>query len=140
MNSVIFETAARLLVALIFVFSLFMLLRGHNLPGGGFIGGLLGAVSFIVYSLARGPAEARKALHMAPEVIASLGLGIALLAGLFSFFMGDPMFTGQWYWVGGDSYETAAFTINSILVFDIGVYLVVLGGILTLAFAFDEET
>lgn len=140
MKSVIFETAARLLVALIFVFSLFMLLRGHNLPGGGFIGGLLGAVSFIVYSLARGPAEARKALHMPPDVISSIGLGIALLAGLFSFFMGDPLFTGQWYWVGGDSYETAAFSINSILVFDIGVYLVVLGGILTLAFAFDEET
>ena len=140
MKSVIFETGARLLVALIFVFSLFMLLRGHNLPGGGFIGGLLGAVSFIVYSLAKGPAEARKPLHMAPETIAAIGLGIALLAGLLSFFMGDPLFTGQWFWIGGDSYDTAVFAPNSILVFDIGVYLVVLGGILSLAFAFDEET
>lgn len=140
MRSVIFETGARLLVALIFVFSLFMLLRGHNLPGGGFIGGLLGAVSFIVYSFAKGSAEARKALHVAPEVISGVGLGIALLAGLFSFFMGDPLFTGQWFWIGGDSYDTAVFAPNSILVFDIGVYLVVLGGILTLAFAFDEET
>ena len=60
--------------------------------------------------------------------------------GCFSFFMGDPLFTGQWFWIGGDSYDTAVFAPNSILVFDIGVYLVVLGGILTLAFAFDEET
>ncbi len=140
MNSIIFTAAARLLVALMFVFSLFMLLRGHHLPGGGFIGGLIGAVSFIVYSLACGPAEARKALRITPEVIAMLGLGIALLAGMFSFFLGDPLFTGQWYWVGGDSYETSAFSLNTVLVFDIGVYLVVLGGILSLTYAFEEET
>lgn len=139
MNSIIFSAAARLLVALLFVFSLFMLLRGHHLPGGGFIGGLIGAVSFIVYSLAVGPAEARSALRLSPEVIATWGLGIALLAGLFAFVNGDPLYTGQWYWVGGDSYETALFSLNSVLVFDIGVYLVVLGGILSLTFAFEEE-
>jgi multicomponent Na+:H+ antiporter subunit B len=140
MNSIIFSAGARLLVALLLVFSLFMLLRGHNLPGGGFIGGLIGAVGFIVYSLACGPAEAKSALRISPEVLGMVGLGIALLAGLASLPFGDPLFTGQWYWVGGDSYETAAFSINSVLVFDIGVYLVVLGGILSLAFAFEEET
>ena len=140
MNSIIFTAGARILVALVFVFSLFMLLRGHHLPGGGFIGGLLGAISFIVYALAVGSAEARAALRVSPEGIAMVGLGIALAAGMVSVLFGDPLFTGQWYWVGGDSYETAAFSINSVLVFDIGVYLVVLGGILSLAFAFDEET
>ena len=129
MNSIIFTAGARILVALLFIFSLFMLLRGHNLPGGGFIGGLLGAVAFIVYSLACGPAEAKSALRVSPEGIAAVGLGIALVAGLVSFFFGDPFFTGQWYWVGGDSYETSLFTINTVLVFDIGVYLVVLGSI-----------
>lgn len=140
MNSVIFSAGARLLVALLFVFSLFMLFRGHNLPGGGFIGGLIGAVAFIVYALACGTGEARAALRTSPEMLGMLGLGIALLAGLASFPFGDPLFTGQWLWVGGDSYETALFSINSVLVFDIGVYLVVLGGILSLAFAFEEET
>jgi len=139
-NSVIFTAASRLLVALIFVFSLFMLFRGHNLPGGGFIGGLIGAVAFIVYSLACSPAEARVALRASPETIAIVGLGIALAAGMASFFFGDPFFTGQWYWVGGDSYETSAFSINTVLVFDVGVYLVVLGGILSLTYAFEEET
>jgi multicomponent Na+:H+ antiporter subunit B len=139
MNSVIFTAGARLLVALLLVFSLFMLLRGHNLPGGGFIGGLIGAVGFIVYALACGTAEAKTALRAPPEVIGMIGLGVALVAGLVSAPFGDPLFTGQWYWVGGDSYETAAFSINSVLVFDIGVYLVVLGGILSLAFAFEEE-
>ncbi|MDD7971451.1 MnhB domain-containing protein [Roseinatronobacter alkalisoli] len=140
MNSIIFTAGARILVALLFVFSLFMLLRGHHLPGGGFIGGLLGAVAFIVYSLACGPAEAKSALRVSPEGIAIVGLGIALVAGLVSFLFGDPFFTGQWYWVGGDSYETSLFSLNTVLVFDIGVYLVVLGSILSLAYAFEEET
>lgn len=140
MNSIIFTAGARILVALLFVFSLFMLLRGHHLPGGGFIGGLIGAVAFIVYSLACGPAEAKVALRVSPEGLAVVGLGIALAAGMVSVFFGDPLFTGQWYWVGGDSYETSVFSINSVLVFDIGVYLVVLGSILSLAYAFEEET
>ncbi|MCC5958701.1 MnhB domain-containing protein [Roseinatronobacter sp. S2] len=140
MNSIIFTAGARILVALLFVFSLFMLLRGHHLPGGGFIGGLLGAVAFIVYSLACGPAEAKSALRASPEGIAAVGLGIALVAGLVAFFFGDPFFTGQWYWVGGDSYETSIFSLNTVLVFDIGVYLVVLGSILSIAYAFEEET
>ena len=140
MNSIIFTAAARLLVALLFVFSLFMLLRGHNLPGGGFIGGLIGAVAFIVYSLACGPDEARKALRIEPEVVAVSGLGIALASGFISLIVGDPLFTGQWYWVGGDSYDTAWFSVSTVLVFDIGVYLVVLGGILSLTYAFEEET
>lgn len=140
MNSIIFTAGARILVALLFVFSLFMLLRGHHLPGGGFIGGLIGAVAFIVYSLACGPTEAKAALRLSPEGIGMIGLGIALAAGMVSIFFGAPLFTGQWYWVGGDSYETSLFSINSVLVFDIGVYLVVLGGILSLAFAFEEET
>ncbi|WP_439560739.1 MnhB domain-containing protein [Roseinatronobacter sp.] len=140
MNSIIFSAGARILVALLFIFSLFMLLRGHHLPGGGFIGGLLGAVAFIVYSLACGPAEAKAALRASPEGIAAVGLGIALVAGFVAFFFGQPFFTGQWYWVGGDSYETSIFSLNTVLVFDIGVYLVVLGSILSIAYAFEEET
>ncbi len=139
MNSIIVTAGARILVALLLVFSVFMLLRGHNLPGGGFIGGLLGATAFIVYAIACGTAEARKALRVSPEGLAMVGLGVALVAGLISALTGDPFFTGQWYWVGGDSYETAAFSINSVLVFDVGVYMVVFGGILSLILMLEEE-
>lgn len=139
MNSIIFSAGARILVALLLVFSIFMLLRGHNLPGGGFIGGLIGAVAFIVYALACGTKEAKAALRISPESVAMIGLGIALLAGLSAAAFGEPLFTGQWIWIGGDSYETALFKPNSVLVFDVGVYLVVLGSIVSLACAFEEE-
>ncbi len=139
MNSIIFSAGARILVALLLVFSIFMLLRGHNLPGGGFIGGLIGAVAFIVYMLACGTREAKAALRISPEAIAMIGLGIALFAGLMAAPFGDALFTGQWAWIGGDSYATAVFKPNSVLVFDVGVYLVVLGSIVSLACAFEEE-
>ena len=139
MNSIILSAGARILVALLLVFSIFMLLRGHHLPGGGFIGGLLGATAFIVYAIAAGTAEARAALRVSPEGFAMVGLGIALLAGLLAAFAGQPLFTGQWIWIGGDSYETASFSLNSVLLFDVGVYMVVFGGILTLVLALEDE-
>lgn len=139
MNSIIFTAGARILVALLLVFSVFLLLRGHNLPGGGFIGGLTGAVGFIVYALACGTREAKAALRLSPEAIAMIGLGIALFAGLLAALAGEPLFTGQWIWIGGDSYDTATLKPNSVLIFDVGVYLVVLGSIVSLACAFEEE-
>ncbi len=139
MKSIILMTGARILLVLMLVFSIFMLLRGHNEPGGGFIGGLIGATAFIVQAVAAGAADARRVLRVSPEALAMVGLGIALLAGLLAGPFLDAPFTGQWYWVGGDSYETAAFSLNTVLVFDVGVYLVVLGSVLSLALSLEEE-
>lgn len=139
MKSIILITGARLLLVLMLVFSVFMLLRGHNEPGGGFIGGLIGATAFIVQAIAAGAADARRVLRVSPEALAVVGLGIALASGLWAGVFAEPPFTGQWYWVGGDSYETSAFSLNTVLVFDVGVYLVVLGSVLSLALSLEEE-
>jgi multicomponent Na+:H+ antiporter subunit B len=80
-NSIILNAATRLLVALLLLFSVFMLLRGHNLPGGGFIGGLIGATGFVLYAIAQGADATRKALRYEPQNIAMIGLGIALASG-----------------------------------------------------------
>jgi multicomponent Na+:H+ antiporter subunit B len=138
MKSVIFEAGARFLVALLLVFSIYMLLRGHNLPGGGFIGGLIGAVGFVIQTIACGTESARKALRVDPSNIAMAGLGIALLAGLFAALFGDALFTGQWLFIGATE-DSKGLPLSSVLVFDIGVYLVVMGAILTLVFALEEE-
>jgi multicomponent Na+:H+ antiporter subunit B len=138
MNSLILTTATRLIVAILLVFSVFMLLRGHNEPGGGFIGGLIGATGFVMYAIACGTAEARAALRAAPEQIAMVGLGVAALAGLASAVFADPLFTGQWLFLGASEGEKG-LPLSTVLVFDIGVYLVVMGGILTLVFALEEE-
>ncbi|MBF9043140.1 Na+/H+ antiporter subunit B [Rhodobacterales bacterium HKCCE4037] len=138
MNSIILNAATRLLVSLLLVFSVYMLLRGHNLPGGGFIGGLIGSTGFILYAIAMGPKACRKALHFEPQNIAMIGLGISLAAGVFPVVMGESFFTGQWIFIG-DRASGDYIPVSSVLVFDIGVYLVVFGAILTLVLALEDE-
>jgi multicomponent Na+:H+ antiporter subunit B len=137
-NSIILNAATRLLTALLLLFSVYMLLRGHNLPGGGFIGGLIGSTGFILYAIAQGSAATRETLKYEPQNIAMIGLGIALGAGVYPVFFGDAFFTGQWWFIG-DFASGDYIPISSVLFFDIGVYLVVFGAILTLVLALEDE-
>ena len=138
MKSVILRAGTRFLSGILLVFSLYMLLRGHNEPGGGFIGGLIGATGFVLYAIACGTRDARKALRVPPQDIAVVGLGTALVAGLIAALFGDALFTGQWLFLGGSETEKG-FPLSTVLIFDIGVYLVVFGSILSLVFAMEEE-
>ena len=140
-NSIILNAATRLLTALLLLFSVFMLLRGHNEPGGGFIGGLIGSTGFILYAIAQGAQATRDALKFEPQNIAMVGLGVALVAGVFAAVFGEAFFTGQWWFAGADPWIPGdkGLPISSVLVFDIGVYLVVFGAILTLVLALEEE-
>lgn len=131
MRSVILTTASRLLIALLLVFSVYMLLRGHNYPGGGFIGGLIAASGFVLYAIAAGPPVARDALYFTPRGIGFFGLALALIAGAMSALAGDDFFTGQWLILGD-------IALSSVVLFDIGVYFTVFGGILTLVFTLEE--
>jgi len=138
MNSVILRAGTRYLAGLLLLFSIYMLLRGHNEPGGGFIGGLIGSTGFVLYAIACGTADARRALRVLPQNIAVAGLGIALLAGLAAAIFADPLFTGQWLFLGATETDKG-LPLSTVLVFDIGVYLVVFGSVLTLVFAMEEE-
>jgi len=131
MNSLILSVGARFLTGLFLLFSLFVLLRGHNSPGGGFIGGLIGAAGFVLYSFAAGVPATRSALRVDPRTIGVCGMALAIVAGLASALVGSGPFTGLWLIV-------ADIALSTVLVFDIGVYLAVLGAILTLVFALEE--
>ena len=138
MDSLILRAATRLLVALMLLFSVYMLLRGHNDPGGGFIGGLIASIGFVLYAIAHGTERARRVLRLDPAVIAMVGVGVALLSGLVAALAGAPPFTGQWLFVGGDE-TNKGLPISTVLLFDIGVYLVVIGAVLTLVLTLEEE-
>lgn len=136
--SIILVAATRLLVVLLLLFSVFMLWRGHNEPGGGFIGGLIGATGFILYAIACGADATREALRVRPEFIAMGGLATSLIAGLISAPFGDAFLTGQWLFLGGSEGEKG-FPISTVLLFDIGVYAVVMGSALSIVFALEDE-
>ena len=131
MNSLILSVGARLLIGLFLVFSLFMLLRGHNAPGGGFIGGLIAAAGVVLYAFAAGAKEARRALRVDPRSIGIFGMALALLSGLAAAPLGLDPFAG--IWIGLDS-----LPLSTVLLFDIGVYFAVFGAILTLVLALEE--
>lgn len=130
MNSLVLSTITRLLAPLLLVFSVFILLRGHNDPGGGFIGGLIAAIAFILISKAEGTRHARKAMRARPLTIAGVGLLCAIVAGLWGLVSKGAFLQGIWplitYTADGDK---AGLPIGSILLFDLGVYLVVIGGV-----------
>jgi multicomponent Na+:H+ antiporter subunit B len=136
MNTLIFRTVAPFLTALMILFSIFVLLRGHNEPGGGFIGGLIAASAFAIYGIAYGVAAVRRAIVVHPMSIAGAGLLLAAVSGLVSAVAGVPFMTGLWIYPHLFGVEVPLATVMS---FDVGVYLVVVGAITSIALALEER-
>ncbi len=137
MTSLILKAATRLLVGLILTFSVYLLLRGHNAPGGGFAAALVAGTGFALFAIAEGPAVVRQAVRFAPQKIAMSGLGLAIASGLTATLTGQPFLTGIWWiWQNDNSQKLA---IGTPLFFDVGVFFTVLGTILTLILALEEN-
>ncbi|XWN30663.1 MAG: Na+/H+ antiporter subunit B [Devosia sp.] len=136
MSTLIFRTIAPHLSALMVLFSIFVLLRGHNEPGGGFIGGLIAASAIAIYGIAFGVAEVRKAMIVHPNALAGFGLLAASLAGVAAVFAGKPFLTGLWYL---PTLQGVKLPISTVLVFDVGVYFVVVGSIAAIALTLEEN-
>jgi multicomponent Na+:H+ antiporter subunit B len=135
MKSLILQTASRYLMVLLVIFSVFVLLRGHNEPGGGFVGGLLIAGAFALYALAYEAKEARRLLRLDPRTIIGLGLVTAAGSGLAAVWHGQPFLTGLWL-----PYPIPFLgKLGTVFFFDLGVYLVVLGTTLLVLFTLEEE-
>lgn len=136
MNTLIFRTAAPFLTALMLLFSVFVLLRGHNEPGGGFIGGLIAASALAIYGIACGVTAVRRAIVFHPLAIAGFGLLAATVAGIVSAFAGVPFMTGLWIYPHLFGVEVP---LSTVMLFDTGVYLVVVGAITSIALALEER-
>ncbi|MCQ2004923.1 Na+/H+ antiporter subunit B [Rhizobium sp. NRK18] len=136
MNTVIFRTAAPFLTSLMLLFSVFVLLRGHNEPGGGFIGGLIAASALAIYGIACGVATVRRAIRFHPITIAAAGLLLSCCAGLLSLFPDVPFMTALWIYPSIFGVEVPLSTVTA---FDTGVYLVVVGSITSIALALEER-
>lgn len=132
MNSIILQIASKYLKAIFLIFALIALLRGHNDPGGGFIGGLLAALYIVYNSLAFTSSQIEERLNIQPESLMGVGLFCVLLSFLPSVAMGAPLMQGVWL-----SFELSSIgeiALGTPLLFDIGVFLTVMG--VTLMFLF----
>lgn len=183
MKTSILATAIRLLVPLFQVFSLYILFRGHNHPGGGFIGGLIGSIGFIFYAMVYGPKQAvhtflnirlfiedktddhnrskfnyeslkikvseenaparadegsrkpSRVLRLEPMYLIGTGLLLAASSGLLGLFSGDPYMSARW----ADFYLPILGKPGTPILFDLGVYLLVVGVVVKVTFIMSEE-
>ena len=136
MRSLILRTVAPLIVGLMVLFSIFVLLRGHNEPGGGFIGGLIAVAALSIYGIAFGVETVRRAIVFHPLAIAGAGLMLSTLSGLVSMVFHVPFMTGLWIYpvILGE-----AVPLSIVMTFDIGVYLVVVGAVTSVALSLEER-
>lgn len=135
--SLILQTATRFVFSLMLLLSIFLLLRGHNEPGGGFIGGLIASLGFVLYAIAFDVARSRELLHTNPRVLIGTGLVTAATAGIIALVAGDSFLTGLWWEV---KLPVLGHTdLSTVLLFDIGVYLTVIGVTLTIILTLLED-
>lgn len=136
MRSLILKEATRLLVGLMLMVSIFLLLRGHNAPGGGFAGGLVGATALVLLSITHGPETMRRVLVTNPRNLAVVGLTAALISGLPGLLLEGAFLKGMWMKL---SLFGETLTLSTPFLFDTGVYLAVLGTVTTLVSALEED-
>ncbi len=137
MTSPILETGTRAVFHTILLFGVYLLFAGHNAPGGGFVGGLVAGAAFVLRYVEGGEAEVAAAAPVAPQGVLGVGLTMALLTG-FAPLLGG----GQFLQSGTLTRQLPVLgtvKASSALVFDIGVYLVVVGLVLAILTTLGEE-
>ncbi|PPL01062.1 Na+/H+ antiporter subunit B [Parapedobacter indicus] len=134
MNSTILKTASNYLLPILLLFSIFLLLRGHYHPGGGFVGGLIASIAFVLHSFTHGTDATLRLLRIHPGSLIPVGLGLAALSMFAPMLGGQPVMTGLWL----EEPLPVIGMVGSALFFDLGVYLVVVGVVLTILFTISQ--
>lgn len=124
------------------IFAVYLFFRGHNLPGGGFIAGVASAIGLLLPILANGKAFTVRIIPFDPLRLAAYGLFIAVLAGLPGLFLDGAFFTNYHYKQEAFPFFGSLY-LGTPLIFDLGVFLTVVGVTLKLAFllmdALDDQ-
>lgn len=129
-NDVMLQTATKLVFFIIFLFSIHIFFVGHYTPGGGFVGGLLTTGAIVLLLLAFDLKTVQKALPFNFTILSAIGLLLAFGTAAASIFFNVPFFTHAY-----DDFTLPLFGVTSLhtaMIFDAGVYLVVVGSTVTM--------
>jgi multicomponent K+:H+ antiporter subunit A len=129
-HSLLLEVLSRPLLPLALLVSIYLLLRGHNLPGGGFIAGLVTGTALLVQYLAHGNDWVESRLPPRYTAVAAAGIAVAALTGLAALAFGAPFLTSAFGYLTWP--VVGKFEVASAMVFDVGVYLAVIGVVLSI--------
>ncbi len=124
-STLILKQAVRLLVPLAVVFSLYVFFKGHQTPGGGFVGGLIASVALIVYRMSFGGEALMRLLPVRERTLIAIGLALAGVTGGLALWAGLPFFTSNHGYLPLP--DGQLFEWTTVMFFDAGVYCVVVG-------------
>jgi len=136
-NDMMLQVSLRLISLIIFTFSLYLFFAGHNSPGGGFIGGLMTASAILGLYLVFDMKTITKAIPFNFSTMIGVGLLFAVTTGIIGTIFGYP-FLKQFF----GSFHLpilGEFELTTALLFDLGVYLVVVGAALTIILTIAED-
>ncbi|WP_267886909.1 Na(+)/H(+) antiporter subunit B [Oceanobacillus damuensis] len=136
-NDVMLQIFARILILIIITFSIYLLLAGHNNPGGGFIGGLMTASALLIMYLAFDMKTITKAIPINFTTMIGAGLLLAVGTGIVTMLFGYPFLTQFFDYFHLPILGEAELT--TALPFDLGVYFVVVGSALTIILTIAED-
>ena len=136
-SALILQVAARFLLPMLLLFSIFLLLRGHNEPGGGFIAGLVASSAFALHLFAFTPVQTRRLIGVDSSQLMGVGLMIAMFSGVIGVILSGSEFLTSVWWRGYLP-GVGELKLSTPLLFDIGVYLVVIGMVTTLLLTLAE--
>jgi multicomponent Na+:H+ antiporter subunit B len=129
-RTLLLETTARIVFPTVLVFSLYLLLSGHYEPGGGFAGGLVAGLAFVLRYIAGGRQDIGAAVRVRPPVLIGAGLTIAVLTALVPALFGVPVLSSAIF--EGDLPVLGHVELVTSIFVDVGVYLLVTGVVLDL--------
>lgn len=135
--SLIIRTAAAIMVPLLLLLSILLLVRGHDEPGGGFIAGLVAASAFSLHLFAFDADATKRFLKINSRILMGIGLLLAMLAGFIALAFNQAFLSAQWLDLNLGALGT--LKLSTPLLFDIGVYLVVLGTVTTIIIALAKS-
>jgi multisubunit Na+/H+ antiporter MnhB subunit len=133
----VFDVSVRLIFPAVIVGSIYLLLAGHNQPGGGFVGGIVAGAAVTLRYVAGGVDEVRRLSRARPWTVLGTGLLIAVLTALGPLLAGQPVLESAS--VSLDLPVLGKAKLSSSLLFDVGVYLVVLGLVLMVFESFGDD-
>lgn len=136
MNTTILEKTARLFLWIVAVLSVILLLRGHNLPGGGFIAGIVLSVGFIFYGIVFGSHAIQKIIKYNSRTWMGIGLLLVLISAIIPVLAGSEVMTGTWLKISLPL--MGEIHLGTPLLFDTGIFVTVAGLILSVIISIIE--
>ena len=136
-HSPLLTAGTRTMVPTLVLFSVYLLVVGHDVPGGGFAGGLIASSALLLVFLTFGAPGLDRVLPIDPEALTGLGLAMAIVAGLIGLFFEGTFLTYTYASVSAPL--LGDIKVSSLLLFDLGVYALVVGLVATAVLRLGRE-